>query len=520
MQTLMAKLRIHSSVTIPCLDERVCQEYLRVTPHENARSHTVLAPLVKGPLSMSTLFRRQALVLAFALAGLAGCSSSSSGSKAAPTSAAPSSIAAAPSAGPASTTSAATASSAVSSAPVSPTAHGTESITFLTFETPNLTAAYWDAAIKRVTDQDPDIKVTKLVSPTADGRTDYAKQLLQSGQFPDVMIAVSPAGFAGAGDLYAWTPDELKDFVYPTANPINGKYYQLPANTQTIPPVYYNKALFAKAGIAAPPTTWAQMLSDCAALKAKGIVPFVVGGGKDAFASAMILDGIVSTDIYGTTPDWMTKRRAGTVKFSDPDFVAALTKFADLAKKGYIQKSDISRDYAATEQAFLDGDGAMYPMGNWFAANADSKPHSFDIGVFDLPTNSGKTVVSAYTGGGMIVSAKAKNLDAAKRFALAFQLDTTQLDASVKSDGLIPAIKGYTLPPDVGPVYKAGYQLYEQALSNNEVVHAFGWETADDSLLPGMSDKVDATAQDLITGRKTPAQAAAFLDAEWAKASG
>jgi hypothetical protein len=35
-----------------------------------------------------------------------------------------------------------------------------------------------------------------------------------------------------------------------------------------------------------------------------------------------------------------------------------------------------------------------------------------------------------------------------------------------------------------------------------------------------MSDKVDATAQDLITGRKTPAQAAAFLDAEWAKASG
>ena len=76
-------------------------------------------------------------------------------------------------------------------------------ITFLTFETPNLTPAYWDAAIKRVTAKNPGIKVKKLVAPTADGRTAYAKQLLQSGQFPDVLIAVDSAGFAEAGNLYA-----------------------------------------------------------------------------------------------------------------------------------------------------------------------------------------------------------------------------------------------------------------------------------------------------------------------------
>jgi hypothetical protein len=88
----------------------------------------------------------------------------------------------------------------------------------------------------------------------------------------------------------------------------------------------------------------------------------------------------------------------------------------------------------------------------------------------------------------------------------------------VKSDGLFPAIKGYTLPSDVGPVFKAGYDLYTQALDQSAVVHAFRWETADDGLLPGMADKVDQAAQDLITGRKTVAQACAFLDAEWTKA--
>jgi ABC-type glycerol-3-phosphate transport system substrate-binding protein len=390
-------------------------------------------------------------------------------------------------------------------------------ITFLTFETPNLNAAYWDTAIGRVTAKYPGIKVKKLVSPTADGRTDYAKQLLQSGQFPDVMIAVSPAGFAEAGNLYAWQPSELSAFVFPTANPIKGKYYQLPANTQTIPPIYYNKKMFADAGVTATPKTWQDLLDASAKLKAKGITPFITGGGKDAFASSMILAGLVSVDIYGKTPDWLTQRRDGKVKFADPNFVAVLTKFADLANKGYIDKAAVSRDYGATEQAFLDQKGAMYPMGNWFASSGDSK-HPFDIGIFNFPTNDGTLVVPAYTGGGMIVSAKAKNLEAAKAFALAFQTDKAQLDNSVKADGLFPAIKGYQLPSDVGPVFKAGYDLYTEAVSKNAVVHTFRWETADDGLLPGMANKVDQAAEDLTTGRKTPADAAAFLDAEWAKA--
>src|SRR6266545_648939 len=125
---------------------------------------------------------------------------------------------------------------------------GAKEITFLTFETPNLTPQYWDAAIKRVTDKYPDIKVKKLVSPDQD-RTTYAKQLLTSGQFPDVMIAVSPAGFAVAGNLYAWGPAELTDFEFPSNGAIKGKVYQLPANTQTIPVVYYNKSLFSQASL-------------------------------------------------------------------------------------------------------------------------------------------------------------------------------------------------------------------------------------------------------------------------------
>src|SRR5688500_6567065 len=98
---------------------------------------------------------------------------------------------------------------------------GKKEVSFLVFETPNLTPQYMDAAIKRVTDKYPDISVKKLVSPTQD-RTAYAKQLRTSNQFPDVLLAVSPAGFAEAGDLYAWKDEELKDFEFPKNGAVKG----------------------------------------------------------------------------------------------------------------------------------------------------------------------------------------------------------------------------------------------------------------------------------------------------------
>ena len=391
-------------------------------------------------------------------------------------------------------------------------------ITFLTFETPNLTPAYWDAAVKRVTDKYPGMKVKRIVSPTAD-RTSYAKQLKASGQLPDVMIAVTPAGFAQAGDLYAWQPPDLTQFEVPDGGAIGGKVYQLPANTQTIPMVYYRKSLFAKADITAPPANYAELLADCAKLKTAGITPFQVGGGSDAFAAGLPLSATVGTQVYRQDPNWMVDRHGNKVKFSDPGFVDALDRVGKLASAGYIDRAGLSRNYADSQKAFLGGSGAMYPMGVWFASAADASDIKDDIGVFAWPTDDGKLVMPAYTGGGLEVNAHSKNLEAAKEFALGFQLDKANLDNNVLHDALFPAIKGYTPPSTTGPVFNESYQLYQQAVSQQAVVKAFSWEAGDDALLPGMVDTVYGTAEDVMLGRKSAADAASYLDAEWAKQS-
>jgi ABC-type glycerol-3-phosphate transport system substrate-binding protein len=393
---------------------------------------------------------------------------------------------------------------------------GSKEISFLVFETPNLTPQYWDAAIGRVTAKHPEIKVKKIVSPTQD-RTAYAKQLLTAGTLPDVMIAVSPAGFAEGGNLYAWTDSELKDFAFPHNGAIGGKVYQLPANTQTIPVVYYNKDQFTQAGISSPPATYADLLSDADKLKAKGLTPFVGGGVHDSIGP--MFAGIFATDVYAKNPNWMHDRRADKVKFSDPDPKKAFQKWADLSSKGYIDKTGVSRDYAADQQAFLDGKGAIYPMGNWLAGALDdpkTKP-KFEVGQFNWPGDNDNKTVAAFTGGGLLVSAKAKNLDAARTFALGFQLDKGNLDNSAVADGLFPAINGYSPPSNVGPSYKSGYDLYAAGVSAKTVVPAFNFEAGDDGPIAGMGAKIDSTLVDLMTGKKTVDQATKYLDDEWAK---
>jgi multiple sugar transport system substrate-binding protein len=240
----------------------------------------------------------------------------------------------------------------------------------------------------------------------------------------------------------------------------------------------------------------------------------VGGGGKDAFAAGYLWIALVGSDVYSKQPDFLVKRRAGKVTFSDPVFVKATQKFADLVKKGYVDKAGLSRDYPSTERAFLAGKGAMYPMGSWFAASADAKKLPFDIGVFAWPTDDGaKTIVPAYTGGGPLVNAKSKNLEAARTFALEFNQNAANNDVLVQSDAAIIAIKGYK-PPKMGPVYNATLDV----LRSGTVVNAFSVETGDDALLPGVGDKVFAIAQQIIAGTTDGVAAGKLLDEEWSKA--
>src|SRR6202020_1634382 len=188
---------------------------------------------------------------------------------------------------------------ACSSSP-SQAASGTSStkvtLSYLTFLTPDLTAKFWSNSIAAAAKTVPGVTIKQDVDPSTD-RDTYAKQLLQSGQFPDLLQSITPSLYTSAGLLTPFSSSWINaNFILP--NNIKGKDYIPPTNSQIIPLVYYNKALFSKAGVT-PPTTWAEFMADCAKLKTAGILPIELGG-HDSFAAAMPLTGALSADVLGS----------------------------------------------------------------------------------------------------------------------------------------------------------------------------------------------------------------------------
>ncbi|TCC02475.1 ABC transporter substrate-binding protein [Kribbella soli] len=399
-----------------------------------------------------------------------------------------------------------------------PSGSGDEvSLTFLVSETPNLTAQYWDDAIARASEKVPGVTIKKVVGENTPA---YAQQLFASGQAPDIFATGIANGLAQKGMLAEYTRDEMEkagvtDF---TSGTINGKFYGVAVGAQAIPLVYYNKDLFTKAGISDAPKTYAELLDDCAKLKAAGITPFEIGGGgKDTWATNFALASAVAADVLTVDPGWFLKRAKGEVKFSDRVFVGAAKKVQDLTQNGYGDKAAMTRSYADLEQAFLGGKAAMYPMGSWFAAAAD-KAKLTNIGVFGWPSDAGKSAVPTVSGSGMNVNAKSKNVELAKKWSLAFATDKQNRDLGVITDGDIVTVKDYEIPGNVGAVYKETVKAYDAALAAGATVPAWANITGDGALPPGFSDLMTAANVDLLTGKKTPAQFAQYLDQKYAAA--
>jgi ABC-type glycerol-3-phosphate transport system substrate-binding protein len=368
-------------------------------------------------------------------------------------------------------------------------------LTYLTFNTPSLTPAFWKTSIATAQKTVPGLTIKQVVSPTTD-RDSYAKQLEASGQFPDLLESITPSQYTDAGLLTPYKQSWINaNFLLPQGNAIKGKVYIPPTNSQIIPLVFYNKALFAKAGVT-PPTTWAQFLDVNAKLKAAGITPIELGG-NDPFAAAMPLTGAISADVLGKNPQWLQQRFAGTVKFGDADVVAAATKMRTLVTNGDFEKGALNVSYADSITQFNAGKAAMYPMGSWYLGSVPKSEWS-NIGVFPWPTDDGSVVVPFSVGGSMAISSKTKDVKSATAFAESWSLNPNNLKSLIEGDGAFPMLKGKTLADykvTVSPVFTDSFQYVTQT---NNKVSSIGWATNDDAMPGSLNNDFYAAAQALF----------------------
>jgi ABC-type glycerol-3-phosphate transport system substrate-binding protein len=389
-------------------------------------------------------------------------------------------------------------------------------LTVMVFESPALTAEFWDQALADTLEQMPDyVTVEKITSPSLE-RDAYAKQLQATDQFPDILMAVTISDFAQAGLLTPFDDEWLQEnFIVPNASKMDGKAWAPPVGAQVIPFIFYNKAIFEEVGVEVP-TTYAEFVEVSQAIKDAGHTPILMCGAEP-WCGSFPMVALFSADVFGDDPDWMKKRKAGEVSFSDPEVVAAFQKFQDLVDAGLIDEGGLGTDFATANQAFYDGEAAMYLQGSWFIGYMTPEV-SDNTGVFLLPQDDGDIYVPIYVGGGVRVSALSEHPEEAMEFGKALELTYTQ--PLIEIDALFPMVKGKTIADWDVEVSDLYIEAFEGYVTNEDAakVSTFTWSNNDDDVIAGMKDEIYSAIQNIFLGADV-AEEMARLDQLWEEAA-
>jgi multiple sugar transport system substrate-binding protein len=215
----------------------------------------------------------------------------------------------------------------------------------------------------------------------------------------------------------------------PTAVPLYSLAYGL----------YYNKAMFAAAGISSPPTTWAELITDGKKLTTSSHWGLSIEGGSVAENIHMAFE--LSQQQGGQFFD-----AAGKPTFNTPQNVAAVKQMMDFIQTDKITNPSDAQ-YSKGTEALVDYATGKTAMVIWQAASGSLKQlgmNAANIGVAPVPLPSpipsgGKSVTSMVAGINMAVFKNTKNMSAALKF-VKFMTSTPEQESLNGTYGSLPTV--------------------------------------------------------------------------------
>ncbi|WP_455382992.1 extracellular solute-binding protein [Salinispira pacifica] len=291
----------------------------------------------------------------------------------------------------------------------------------------------------------------------------------------------------------------------------DGHYYGAPYDMGAVG-MWYNKAIFQKAGVTVP-ETWDQLLSAVQRLKSAGYIPIALGAGDKWPAHfwwtylAMRLGG---EPAFKAAYD-------GSGSFADPTFVKAGQLLLQLRDLDPFQTGYLGATYDDEAALIGNGKAAMELMGQWAPGvqasdSSSGKGIGDDLGWFSFPAVAGGVGKNSDVLGGGNGYVIGKNAPDEALDFLNFFLSPKYDADLVKVEGVVPVVQGAesaiqgnaNLEKIVNAVSKAGYfQLYY-----------------DQFLPPAVGETVKDAVVAMLAGKATPAQGAQMVQDSWKKEQG
>jgi raffinose/stachyose/melibiose transport system substrate-binding protein len=406
-----------------------------------------------------------------------------------------------------------TAEPAVTDAPAEPAAENV-TVTWWHISTAEEHKGLWQALADEYMADHPNVTVEITVLENEAFKTKLTT-VMQSGEPPDifqswgggVMNEYAEAGLLKdiSADLDAdggawrdtFAPGALGVYAYKDLN------YGVPWDMGMIG-FWYNKDLFAQAGIDAPPATWSEFIEAVTALKAAGITPIALGEGDKW--PGMHMWAYLVTRLGGKANFEGALLRTGS--FTDEPFVQAGVMLQELVAMDPFQDGFLGATYGDEATAMGNGKAAMELMGQWAPAvqndNSEDKLGIGDaLGWFPFPAvEGGAGDANDAVGGG---NGFAIGKDASPE-AIDFVKYLTSADAQKRLAEInvaIPVVKG----GEAGMSDPLLITL-QQSLAKATYFQLY----YDQALPPAMGSVVNDSTQGLFAGTLTPEQAAQAIE--------
>lgn len=292
----------------------------------------------------------------------------------------------------------------------------------------------------------------------------------------------------------------------------NGKIYGvLSGQYQRV--VFYNKADFAKYHLSVP-TTYNQFIALLAKLKADGVSSPLwlgAGGGAPFYTTDFLTQPLMSAVWLPHAPgqNLTTDLQTGSVKWTDPDMVQVLNEEATIGK--YLEPGYAGVSWEGMPAAFASNKAPMLLDGSWDLATVHADNPKLQVGSFPLPGSNvaadNQPILQPDLN--FEVLKKANNIPAALAW-LKFFASKPIYEQYVDITGISPS--------ETGGTYTS---FAAKALGK-----WLGKGIALDTIMPAPTPNLgyyDSTTEwgvlqeSVISGSKTPAQAASLTQSSWKK---
>ena len=331
------------------------------------------------------------------------------------------------------------------------------------------TRAFWeglDQAYEQATGNKVDLQVVDW-----NAIDQQVTQMIQNNQPPDILNLNSFASYAKDGLLYPTNEiisQQVRDDIlapFTAGGTLDGTQYATP-DLSSARAFFYNKDLFARANISAPPRTFEEFVTDAQKIQAlgNGTIGYALPlGPEEAQAEFSIW-------MWNNGGDWIDSSGKWTIN-SDKN-VQALQFLADLANKQKVTQINPGKTNR-TDGAFSlfqDGKVGMVMGFSPLAAELD-KQKKVNYGVAQVPTNVGTPVTLAVQDFLMAFKKDGGNKDAVSKY-LNMYYQTDNIQKFISAEGFLPVTKSGLTAMSSDPkltAYLDALPHAKQAPTNNPV---------------------------------------------------